>query len=168
MIVGEEVPSQQLEGGPSLIQQDLQTPHIKEEQEQPWISEEGERFLFPSVSVKSEEDEVKVQGLAEEQRVGSSSEQMETKTGEEDCGGSGAATSPRVMVKQRLTEAVEEILSLFESTKRRFITCTHCWNTGHLPPRTTEQVCTTEGSVVDSGGLRGPNCFIMCVSTTRL
>ncbi len=120
VIIGEEVPSQQQEWGPSLNQQDLKTPHIKEEQEQPWISEEGERFLYPLVSVKSEEDAVIVQGSGEGQRVGGSVEQVETKTEEEDCGGSEAAPSLRVLVKQRLTEAVEEILDLFETTSAEY------------------------------------------------
>ncbi|XP_044073492.1 uncharacterized protein LOC122885854 [Siniperca chuatsi] len=101
MIVVEEV---QQEG--SLNQQDPKAPlHIKEEEEQPLISSEGERFPFPPVSVKSEEDEEEAQPP-----------QLQQSQTEEDSGRPEPATSLRALVKQRLAEAVEEILELFETT----------------------------------------------------
>ncbi|XP_045914831.1 gastrula zinc finger protein XlCGF8.2DB-like isoform X2 [Micropterus dolomieu] len=91
----EEVPPEQQEGSPSLDQEDPpELPHIKEEQEELWTSQEGEqlpgleeaditKFPFTLVSVKSEEDdEEKPQSSQLHQ---SQTEQMEADG--EDCGG---------------------------------------------------------------------------------
>ncbi|XP_038571840.1 zinc finger protein 2-like [Micropterus salmoides] len=93
----EDVPSEQQERSPSLDQEDPpDPPHIKEEQEELWTSQEGEKlegleeeeitmFTFTPVPVKSEEDdEEKPQSSQLHQRL---TEQMETKANEEDCGG---------------------------------------------------------------------------------
>ncbi|XP_044028018.1 gastrula zinc finger protein XlCGF57.1-like isoform X2 [Siniperca chuatsi] len=93
VIVGE-----QQEWSPSL-DQDPEPPHIKEEQEELWISREGEqlrgleeaditKFPFTPVPVKSEEDEEKPQSSQLHQRL---TEQMETGADGEDCGGPGPA-----------------------------------------------------------------------------
>ncbi|XP_044028054.1 zinc finger protein 2-like [Siniperca chuatsi] len=94
----EEVLPEQQEWSPSL-DQDPEPPHIKEEQEELWISQEGEqlrgleeaditKFPFAPVPVKSEEDEEKPQSSQLHQ---SQTEQMETGANGEDCGGPGPA-----------------------------------------------------------------------------
>ncbi|XP_059205847.1 zinc finger protein 37 homolog [Centropristis striata] len=93
----EEFPSEQQEGSCSLDQdqEDPEPPHIKEEQEKPWSSQEGEqlqgleeaditKFTFTPVPVKSEEDEEKPQSSQLHQ---TQTEQMETEADGEDCGG---------------------------------------------------------------------------------
>ncbi|XP_037651769.1 zinc finger and BTB domain-containing protein 17-like [Sebastes umbrosus] len=93
VIVGEE---QQQDWSSSLDQEDPEPPHIKEEQEELWTSQEGEqlqgleeaditKFPFSPVPVKSEEDdEEKPQSSQLHQRQ---TEQMETEADGEDCGG---------------------------------------------------------------------------------
>ncbi|KAI3359047.1 hypothetical protein L3Q82_015414 [Scortum barcoo] len=72
-----------------------ESPHIKEEQEEVWISQEGEqlqgleeadisKFPFTPVPVKSEDDEEKPQSSQLHQ---THTEQMETGADGEDCGG---------------------------------------------------------------------------------
>ncbi|XP_037651611.1 zinc finger protein 569-like isoform X1 [Sebastes umbrosus] len=93
----EEVPPERQEWSSSLDQEDPEPPHIKEEQEELWISQEGEqlqgleeadiiKFPFSPVSVKSEDDddEEKPQSSQLHQRQ---TEQMETEADGEDCGG---------------------------------------------------------------------------------
>ncbi|XP_038592399.1 zinc finger protein 184-like isoform X9 [Micropterus salmoides] len=69
LVIKEEVPS---EWSPSLDQEDPEPLHIKEEQEELWISQQGEqlngmeeaditRFPFTAVTVKSEDEEEKPQ-----------------------------------------------------------------------------------------------------------
>ncbi|KAM6904188.1 uncharacterized protein PEZ65_018886 [Lycodopsis pacificus] len=78
------VKEEQLEWSSSLDQEDPEPPHIKEEQEELWTSQEGEQLQgleeadikFSFTPVKSEDDEEKAQ-----------SSQMETEAGGEDCGG---------------------------------------------------------------------------------
>ncbi|XP_074469089.1 uncharacterized protein LOC141754122 isoform X1 [Sebastes fasciatus] len=94
LVVKEEVPPEQ-EWSSSLDQEDPEPPHIKEEQEDHWTSQEGEqlqgleeadiiKFTFTPVAVKSEDDEEKPQSLELHQRQ---TEQMETEADGEDCGG---------------------------------------------------------------------------------
>uniref|UniRef100_UPI0037E97164 zinc finger protein 678-like isoform X1 n=1 Tax=Semicossyphus pulcher TaxID=241346 RepID=UPI0037E97164 len=95
----EELQPEQQEWSPSLNQEDTETPHIKEEQEELWISQEGEqlqgleeadtnKFPFTIVTVKSEDDEEKPQSSQLHQRQ---TEQMETGADGEDCGGAEPA-----------------------------------------------------------------------------
>ncbi|XP_029918928.1 uncharacterized protein LOC115367374 isoform X1 [Myripristis murdjan] len=69
-------------------QQEPEPPHIKEEQEELWTSQEGEQLQgvtkFTSVPVKDEDDEEKAPSLQLHQ---SQTEPMETKADGEDCGG---------------------------------------------------------------------------------
>ncbi|XP_053190767.1 oocyte zinc finger protein XlCOF7.1-like [Scomber japonicus] len=92
----EEVSPQQQERSSSLDQQDPDPPHIKEEQEEVWTSQEGDqlqgleeadttKFTFTPVPVKSEDDEEKPQSSHLHQTL---TEQMETEADGEDCGGS--------------------------------------------------------------------------------
>ncbi|XP_044028013.1 gastrula zinc finger protein XlCGF26.1-like isoform X2 [Siniperca chuatsi] len=92
------VKEEQQEWSPSL-DQDPEPPHIKEEQEELWTSQEGEqlrgleeaditKFPFTPVPVKSEEDEEKPQSSQLHQ---SQTELMETGADGEDCGGPGPA-----------------------------------------------------------------------------
>ncbi|XP_028456203.1 zinc finger protein 316-like isoform X2 [Perca flavescens] len=91
----EEVPPEQREWSSSLDQQHPEPPHIKEEQEELWISQEREqlqgleeaditKFSFTPVLVKSEDDEEKPQPSQLHQRQ---TELMETEADGEDCGG---------------------------------------------------------------------------------
>ncbi|XP_053190777.1 gastrula zinc finger protein XlCGF57.1-like [Scomber japonicus] len=80
----------------SLDQQDPDPPHIKEEQEEVWTSQEGDqlqgleevditKFIFTPVPVKSEDDEEKPQSSHLHQRL---TEEIKTEADGEDCGGS--------------------------------------------------------------------------------
>uniref|UniRef100_UPI003AABF55E uncharacterized protein n=1 Tax=Centroberyx gerrardi TaxID=166262 RepID=UPI003AABF55E len=108
LVSEEEIPPEQQDWSPSLDQEDPEPPHIKEEQEELWTSQEGERlqgpeeaditeFPFTPVPVKSEDDEEKPQSSqlhqsqTEENReaeplASSSTEQMKTEADGEDCG----------------------------------------------------------------------------------
>ncbi|XP_049923398.1 zinc finger protein ZFP2-like isoform X12 [Epinephelus moara] len=98
-VVKEEVPPEQQEWSSSVDQEDPEPPHIKEEQEELWISQEGEqlqgleedditKFTSTPVPVKSEDDEEKPQSSQLHQRH---TEQMETEAEGEDCGGAEPA-----------------------------------------------------------------------------
>ncbi|XP_071356745.1 gastrula zinc finger protein xFG20-1-like [Trachinotus anak] len=111
LLVSEE---EQQDWSSSLDQEDPDPPHIKEEQEELWSSQEGEqlqgleeadftKFTFTPVPVKSEDDDDDEekpqssqlhQSQAEENReaeppASSSAEHMETGADGEDCGGPG-------------------------------------------------------------------------------
>ncbi|XP_033465402.2 uncharacterized protein LOC117245905 [Epinephelus lanceolatus] len=98
-VVKEEVPPEQQEWSSSVDQEGPEPPHIKEEQEELWISQEGEqlqgleeddiiKFTFTPVPVKSEDDEEKPQSSQLHQRH---TEQMETEAEGEDYGGAERA-----------------------------------------------------------------------------
>ncbi|XP_041662109.1 zinc finger and SCAN domain-containing protein 21-like [Cheilinus undulatus] len=85
----------------NLDKEDSGHPHIKEEQEELWSSQEGEqlqgleeddntKFPFTAVIVKSEDDEETPQSSQLYERWG---EQMETGADGEDCGGAEPARS---------------------------------------------------------------------------
>ncbi|XP_034070936.1 zinc finger protein 771-like [Gymnodraco acuticeps] len=96
VVVKEEVPPAQQEWSSSLDREDSEPPpHIKEEQEELWISQEGEQLqaleeaditksIFNPVPVKSEDDEEKPQFSQLHQRQ---TEHLETEADGEDCGG---------------------------------------------------------------------------------
>ncbi|KAI4800936.1 hypothetical protein KUCAC02_006201 [Chaenocephalus aceratus] len=96
VVVKEEVPPEQQEWSFSLDQEDPEPPpHIKEEQEEHWTSQEGEplqgleeadnnKSTFTPVPVKSEDDEEKPQSSQLHQRQ---TEHLETEADGEDCGG---------------------------------------------------------------------------------
>ncbi|XP_035859536.1 zinc finger protein 510-like isoform X1 [Sander lucioperca] len=99
-VVKAEVPPEQQEWSSSLDQEDPEPPpHIKEEQEQLWTSQEGEqlqgleeadiKFPFTSVPVKSEEDdEEKAQSSQlHESQTEENREAERTEADGEDCGG---------------------------------------------------------------------------------
>ncbi|XP_034555083.1 gastrula zinc finger protein XlCGF57.1-like [Notolabrus celidotus] len=96
LVIKEEFPPQQHERSSSLDQGDKEFPHIKEEQEELWISQEGEqlqgledadttKFPFTVIQVKSEEDDEEESQSS--QLHDRQSEQMETGTDGENCGG---------------------------------------------------------------------------------
>ncbi|KAM6904186.1 uncharacterized protein PEZ65_018884 [Lycodopsis pacificus] len=86
------VKEEQQEWSSSLDQEDPEPPHIKEEQEELWTSQEGEQLQgleeadikFSFSPVKSEDDEEEAQSSQLHQRQ---TEQMETEADGEDCGG---------------------------------------------------------------------------------
>uniref|UniRef100_A0A8D0CQI7 C2H2-type domain-containing protein n=1 Tax=Sander lucioperca TaxID=283035 RepID=A0A8D0CQI7_SANLU len=96
LVVKEEVPPEQQECSSSVDQQEPEPPpHIKEEQDEPWSSQEGEqlpgleeaditKFPFTPVPVKSEDDEEEAQSSQLHQRQ---TQHMETEADGEDCGG---------------------------------------------------------------------------------
>ncbi|XP_078112503.1 uncharacterized protein LOC144521775 [Sander vitreus] len=100
LVVKAEVPPEQQEWSSSLDHEDPEPPpHIKEEQEELWTSQEGEqlqgleeadiKFLFTSVPVKSEEDdEEKAQSSQlHESQTEENREAERTEADGEDCGG---------------------------------------------------------------------------------
>uniref|UniRef100_A0A8C9Y211 C2H2-type domain-containing protein n=1 Tax=Sander lucioperca TaxID=283035 RepID=A0A8C9Y211_SANLU len=100
LVVKAEVPPEQQEWSSSLDQEDTKPPpHIKEEQEQLWTSQEGEqlqgleeadiKFPLTSVPVKSEEDdEEKAQSSQlHESQTEENREAERTGADGEDCGG---------------------------------------------------------------------------------
>ncbi|XP_071058351.1 gastrula zinc finger protein XlCGF57.1-like isoform X2 [Pseudochaenichthys georgianus] len=101
VVVKEEVPPEQQEWSSTLDQEDPEPPpHIKEEQEELWISQEGElqgleeaditKSTFTPVPVKSEDDEEKPQSS---QLHHKQTEHLETEADGEDCGGPEPARS---------------------------------------------------------------------------
>ncbi|XP_068589581.1 gastrula zinc finger protein XlCGF26.1-like [Cebidichthys violaceus] len=92
LVVKEEVPPEQQDWSSSLDQEDPEPPHIKEDQEELWTSQEREQLQgleeadikFSFTPVKSEDDEEKPQSSHLHQRQ---TEQMETEADGEDCGG---------------------------------------------------------------------------------
>ncbi|XP_062291797.1 oocyte zinc finger protein XlCOF22-like [Scomber scombrus] len=92
VIIGEEEKQETIFN----VNQDPGPPHIKEEQEELWTSQEGDqlqeleeadiiKFTFTPVPVKSEDDEEKPQSSQLHQTL---TEQMKTEADGEDCGGS--------------------------------------------------------------------------------
>ncbi|XP_037651681.1 oocyte zinc finger protein XlCOF6-like isoform X3 [Sebastes umbrosus] len=113
VIVGEE---EQQDWSSSLVQEDPEPPHIKEEQEELLTSQEGEqlqgleeaditKFPFTPVPVKSEDDEQKPQSSQLHQRQ---TEQMET---EADGGNSGGPEPARNSDPGRLPEPMYIIIN---------------------------------------------------------
>ncbi|XP_049424947.1 uncharacterized protein LOC125884164 isoform X1 [Epinephelus fuscoguttatus] len=99
LVVKEEVPPEQQKSSSSVDQEDPEPPHIKGEQEELWISQEGEqlqgleeiditKFISTPVPVKSDDDEEKPQSSQLHQRH---TGQMETEAEGEDCGGAEPA-----------------------------------------------------------------------------
>ncbi|XP_034748714.1 zinc finger protein 271-like [Etheostoma cragini] len=100
LVVKEEIPPEQQECSSNVDQEEPEPPpHIKEEQEEPWGSQEGEqlqgleeaditKFPFTPVPVKSEDDEEEAQSSQLHQRQ---TQYMETEADGEDCGGPGPA-----------------------------------------------------------------------------
>ncbi|XP_034747479.1 chromo domain-containing protein cec-1-like, partial [Etheostoma cragini] len=96
LVVKEEVLPEQQECSSSVDQQEPESPpHIKEEQEELWRSQEGEqlqgleeaditKFPFTPVSVRSEGDEEEAQSSQLHQRQ---TQHMQTEADGEDCGG---------------------------------------------------------------------------------
>ncbi|XP_041664284.1 zinc finger protein 888-like [Cheilinus undulatus] len=89
-VTQEEVPSEQQDWSSSLDQEDTEPPHLKEEGEELWSSQEGLdeaytiKFPFVPVSVKTEDDEEKPQ-ISQLHEI--QSEGMKTGADGEDCGG---------------------------------------------------------------------------------
>ncbi|XP_035859566.1 zinc finger and SCAN domain-containing protein 12-like isoform X3 [Sander lucioperca] len=105
-VVKAEVPPEQQEWSSSLDQEDPEPPpHIKEEQEELWTSQEGEqlqgleeadiKFMLTSVPVKSEEDdEEKAQSSQlHESQTEENREAERTEADGEDCGGPEPASN---------------------------------------------------------------------------
>ncbi|XP_068583636.1 zinc finger protein 582-like [Cebidichthys violaceus] len=94
LVVEEEVPPEQQVWSSSLDQEEPEPPHIKEEQEELWTSQEGEQLQgleevdvkFSFTLVKSEDDEEEAQSSQLHQRQ---TEQMEAYADGEDYGGPG-------------------------------------------------------------------------------
>ncbi|XP_078099865.1 uncharacterized protein LOC144512801 isoform X4 [Sander vitreus] len=115
VIVGEE---HQQEWSSSLDQEDTKPPHIKEEQEELWASQDGEqlqgpeeaditKFPFTPVPVKSEDDEEKPEFSQLHQRQ---TEQMKTEADGEDCGGLEPARNlrPDTLLQRSSSDATSQ------------------------------------------------------------
>ncbi|XP_041664413.1 gastrula zinc finger protein XlCGF57.1-like [Cheilinus undulatus] len=131
MLVGDEEPE---ERSPGLAQKNPEPPHIKEEQEGLWSSQEGEKlqglegsdiikFTFSPAPVKTEDDEEKPQSSRLHQIQ---TEQMEKGADEEDFGGPEQARSsdpegylhPEIEVKiEESSEAETDASDDWEDTR---------------------------------------------------
>ncbi|XP_054475533.1 uncharacterized protein LOC129107946 [Anoplopoma fimbria] len=123
LIFSEQVPCEQQEWSLSVNNEDPKLPHIKEEQEEFRCGHEGEqlqrpeeadinKFPFTAVTVKSEDEVENARSSQLQQRQ---KDQQMKKEADEDCGRPEPARRLRVLVKQRLTAAVEEIFGMFET-----------------------------------------------------
>ncbi|XP_074521967.1 uncharacterized protein LOC141787458 [Halichoeres trimaculatus] len=93
MVKKEELPPEQQERSPYPDQEENESPLIKEEQEEVWIGQRREQLqgleeadtkvLFPSVHMKSENDEEEPESSLLHHRL---TDHMETAAGREDCG----------------------------------------------------------------------------------
>ncbi|XP_074528653.1 uncharacterized protein LOC141791863 [Halichoeres trimaculatus] len=93
MVKKEELPPEQQERSPYPDQEENESPLIKEEQEEVWIGQRREQLqgleeadtkvLFPSVHMKSENDEEEPESSLLHHRL---TDHMETAAGGEDCG----------------------------------------------------------------------------------
>ncbi len=97
LVSKEEIPPGQ-QWSSCLDQEDPEPPHIKEEEEEVWSSQEGEqlqglkeadisKFAFTAVPVKSEEDDEEKPQTSQLHQT----EHMETEADGDDCGGSEPA-----------------------------------------------------------------------------
>ncbi|XP_068583103.1 zinc finger protein 177-like isoform X2 [Cebidichthys violaceus] len=103
LVAKEEVPPEQQKWSSSLDQEDSEPPHIKEEQEELWTSQEGEQLQrledpdvkFSFTPVKSEDDEEEAQSSELHTKQ---TKQMEIDADGEDSGGpeSGRNSDPDI------------------------------------------------------------------------
>ncbi|XP_056152434.1 oocyte zinc finger protein XlCOF7.1-like [Lampris incognitus] len=102
----EEVPSEQQEWSPSLVQGEPKPPHIKEEENELWSSREEEQLQGPEVlpvtpvPVRSKNGDVKAQSshlhqsqTGNNRETSPSTDQMKTEPDGEDCGLSEPASN---------------------------------------------------------------------------
>ncbi|CAB1451747.1 unnamed protein product, partial [Pleuronectes platessa] len=93
MVNKEDVPPEHQQWSPLVDQEDPESPHIKEEQEEPWTNQDGQqlqeleeadiKFTLTPVAVKSEEEEEKPKLPKPHQ--------SEMKENRADCGGPAPA-----------------------------------------------------------------------------
>ncbi|XP_018534114.1 uncharacterized protein LOC108884606 isoform X1 [Lates calcarifer] len=114
VIVGDHIQFEQQEWIPSV---DPELPHIKEELQEHWSVQEGHQLQG---LVKSKDDEEKAQSSQLNQRE--TDEQIKEEAEGEQCEESEPTRKLRVLVKQQLTSAVEEIFGLFETTLAEYET----------------------------------------------
>lgn len=110
VIIGEQVPSKPQEQSRNL---DPELPRIKEEVEELWSSQEGAQLQGPA-PVKSDDDDEKAQSSHLQSKQGD--EGIKAEAAGKECKGSEPVGMLRMLVKRRLTSAVEEMLGLFETT----------------------------------------------------
>ncbi|XP_030002788.1 gastrula zinc finger protein XlCGF57.1-like [Sphaeramia orbicularis] len=118
LVVKEEVLPGEQNWNPSLDQEDLDPPHIKEEQEEVWTNQKADITRLPStcVLVKSEDDEEKVHSphLHHRQTMENREEPVE-----EDCG-SGPVSSFNPHLKTQTVEQGSVSLKSEDSAEREF------------------------------------------------
>ncbi|XP_053290640.1 zinc finger protein with KRAB and SCAN domains 8-like [Pleuronectes platessa] len=109
MVNKEEVPPEQQQWSPLVDQEDPEPPHIKEEQEEPWTTQDGQQLqgleeadVKFTVAVKSEEDEEKLKS--------SKIHPSETKDNRADCGGPEPArnSDPDVLLQPGPEDKAED------------------------------------------------------------
>ncbi|XP_040893753.1 zinc finger and SCAN domain-containing protein 22-like [Toxotes jaculatrix] len=108
VIIGEQLPPEQQEWSPGV---DPDPTRIKEEQEELWSRQEGEQ---PQGPVTSEGDAGRAQ--SSQLRHRQTEQQVKAEVEGEDGEESASGRKLRLLVKQRLTSAVEDISGLFETT----------------------------------------------------
>uniref|UniRef100_A0A672YH97 C2H2-type domain-containing protein n=1 Tax=Sphaeramia orbicularis TaxID=375764 RepID=A0A672YH97_9TELE len=150
-VVKEEVPSEQQEWNPTVDQEEPESPHIKEEQEELWTSQEANITKFPStpVPVKSEEyDEENVKSSQLHQRQ---TEENKEEANKVDCGGLEPASSfyPHRHLQTKANEQIEDCEETEDSDEDQ--TLNHKPES-KLPTNSSTEQRETETDGDDGGG----------------
>ncbi|XP_034732768.1 gastrula zinc finger protein XlCGF57.1-like isoform X3 [Etheostoma cragini] len=133
VIVGKEEPQ---ECSSSVDQQEPEyPPHIKEEPEELWSSQEGKqiegreeaditKFPFTPVPIKSEDDEEEAQSSQLHQRK---NQHMETEADGEDFGGPEPARNSHPLLQPETDDSVDS--DFWKETRPRSFSCSNCGKT---------------------------------------
>uniref|UniRef100_A0A672ZGK7 C2H2-type domain-containing protein n=1 Tax=Sphaeramia orbicularis TaxID=375764 RepID=A0A672ZGK7_9TELE len=148
LVVKEEVPPEQQEWNPTVEQEEPEPepPHIKEEQEELWTSQEFNITKFPSTSVVKCEDEVKCSQLNQIHIDVNKEEANKV-----DCGGSEPASSfhPHRHLQTKADEQNEDSEETEDSDEDQTLNHTP---ESKLPTNGSTQQMKTETDGDDGGG----------------
>uniref|UniRef100_A0A672ZGF8 C2H2-type domain-containing protein n=1 Tax=Sphaeramia orbicularis TaxID=375764 RepID=A0A672ZGF8_9TELE len=161
LVVKGEVPPEQQEWNPTVDQEEPEPPHIKEEQEELWTTQEANITKFPStpVPVKSE-DEVKCSQLNQTQ-----TEENKVEANKVDCGGSEPASSfhPHRHLQTKTDEQNEDSEETEDSDEDQ--TLNHKPES-KLPTNSSTEQMETETDGVNGGGSE-PNINLVHMESVK-